>query len=175
MSATPPPEHTVDLDSWDLGDVLAIVDTPDALIKKDRSWTTTDVVTATVGVATGGLAAVPLAVLMLTGRRTGSAQPPHAALMEVEDARNLVQRDLLFFPEGGPSSGQVYARHPLRRRDYVPYAAFHRLVLNEKSVEAARYLLSLGARDIEITWGSRSARQRRLKGASTCPTLRTSR
>ncbi|MGY1651756.1 hypothetical protein [Geodermatophilus sp. SYSU D01119] len=169
MSAAPSPEHRVDLDSWDLGDVLAVVDTPDALIKKDRSWTTTDVVTATVGVATGGLAAVPLAVLMLTGRRTGSAQPPHAALMEVEDARNLVQRDLLFFPEGGPSSGQVYARHPLRRRDYVPYAAFHRLVLNEKSVEAARYLLSLGARDIEITWRESSGKAAKAEGRIDLP------
>ncbi len=153
MSATPSPEHRVDLDSWDLGDVIAIVDTPDAFAKEDRSSTTTDVVNATVSAATGGLGnvVVPLVLLMLKGRRTESA-PPHAALMAVEDARRLAQRELLFFPEGGPSIGHVYARHPLRRRDYVPYAGFHRLVLNEKSIEAARYLLSLGARDVEIAW-----------------------
>ncbi|SEO59957.1 hypothetical protein [Trujillonella endophytica] len=169
MSSTSTPEHRVDLDSWDLGDVMAIVDTADAFVNKDRSWTTTDVVTATVGVATGGLAAVPLALMMLTGRRTGTAPPPHVALMGSEDARRLVQRDLLFFPEGGPSVGHVYARHPLRRRDYVPFASFHRLVLNEKSVEAARYLLSLGARDIEITWRESIGKAAKAEGGIGLP------
>lgn len=177
MSATPPPEHMVDLDNWDLGDVLAIVDKPDTFTKEERSSVsiTTDVVTATVGampnrVGLGlGLVAVPVVLLMLKGRRTESAPPSHAAMMAVEDARRLAQRELLFFPEGGPSLGHVYARHPLRRRDYVPFAGFHRLVLNEKSIEAARYLLSLGARDIEITWRESIGKAAKAEGGINLP------
>ncbi len=173
-SATSPSERSVDLDSWDLGDVLAIVETPDDYRKEDRSWTTSDVVNATVSVAASarrGMAAgalvVPLVLLMVKGRRT-EASPPHAALMSAGDARRLVQRDLLF-PEGGPSVGHVYARHPLRRRDYVSYAGFHRFLLNEKSVEAARYLLSLGARDIEITWRESIGKAAKAEGGIGLP------
>ncbi|MGY1618176.1 hypothetical protein ACI797_15665 [Geodermatophilus sp. SYSU D00691] len=89
--------------------------------------------------------------------------------MAIEDARRLVQRELLSFPEGGPSIGHVYARHPVRRRDYVPYAGFHRLVLNEKSIETARYLLSLGARDIEITWRESIGKPAKAEGGIRLP------
>jgi len=74
----------------------------------------------------------------------------HVALISRDDAMRLVERDLLFFPEGEPIAGEAYARHPLRRRDYWPFADFHRLLLHEKSVEVARYLLALGAGDITI-------------------------
>ncbi|WP_456881898.1 hypothetical protein [Geodermatophilus sp. SYSU D00779] len=174
----------VDLDSWDLGDVLAIVERPDAFLEEDRSSSAAYLVKTTVkatvsatmsskmsptmSAAAGALVVVPLVLLMVKGRRT-EAPPPHAALMSVEDARRLVQRDLLFFPEGGPSVGHVYARHPLRRRDYVSYAGFHRFLLNEKSVEAARYLLSLGARDIEITWRESIGKSAKAEGGIGLP------
>lgn len=58
---------------------------------------------------------------------------------------------LLFFPDGGPAIGQVYGRHPVRRTDYLPFASLHRAVLREKAIKAARYLSSLGPKDVEIT------------------------
>lgn len=75
----------------------------------------------------------------------------------------------LFFPAGGPAIGDVYARHPLRRRDYLPYADHHRLVLQEKSIEAARYLLSLGAQDVRIAWPQSDSKAAKGDAKATIP------
>lgn len=150
--------HTVNLDDWDLGDVIALVEKPKAFDVPERARKqagiveVVEVAASLAAPAMPVLLTVPLVVLALRGaQRASQAQPAHVALMAIDDAKKLINRDLLFFPHGGPAVGQVYGRHPLRRRDYLPYAGYHRIVLHEKSVEAARYLLSLGARDVEIT------------------------
>jgi hypothetical protein len=81
----------------------------------------------------------------------------------------LVDRELLFFPEGEPASNEVYVRHPLRRRDYWPFADYHRLLLHEKSVEAARYLLSLGATDVTIRWVEDTRKRRGGRASAKIP------
>lgn len=150
--------QTVDLDEWDFGDVLAVVEKPKSFDGQEGAKKTSSVIDAAEVVANFAAPAmpalhlVPLVVLALrTSQRSKSATPEHVALIAVEDAKRLMSQSLLSFPDGGPAVGQVYGRHPLRRRDYLPYANYHRLVLHEKSIEAARYLLSLGARDVEIT------------------------
>ncbi len=75
----------------------------------------------------------------------------------------------LVFPSGGPTVGQVYGKHPLRPRDYLPYASYHRLVLHEKSIEAARYLLSLGARDVAIKCEQERGKQAKAEAGIVLP------
>ena len=141
----------------DYGDVLAIVEDPQDFRVSGRSWNrvaSTNAAAAIAGMAPAAmpaLLAVPLVVLAFRATQQSTRPTPPVALIAMQDAARLVQQDMLVFPQGGPSVGQVYGRHPLRRRDYLPYASFHRLVLQEKAIEAARYLLSLGARDVEIT------------------------
>lgn len=174
MTGTPRGDQ-VDLESWDLGDVLAVVEQPKEYAEKERPGIAVDIVNAAVGVAgstTVGMAAglvVPLVLLAVKGLRSEGPRP-HVALMSIDDARRLAQRELLFFPEGGPNVHDVYARHPLRRRDYVPFATFHRLLLNEKAIEAAQYLLSLGARDVEITWQESTGKTAKGEAGVALPT-----
>lgn len=168
----------VQLGDWDLGEVLAIVEKPAAFQVPERSWKQEKVldaasVLAEVAAPTmPALWAVPLVVLAVkeTQRRT-NGQPPHVALMALQDAKRLAERDLLFFPNGWPAVGQVYSRHPLRRRDYLPYASYHRLVVHEKSIEIARYLLSLGARDVEITCHDSRGKEAKGEAAISTPTM----
>ena len=168
--------ETIRLDSWDLGDVLAIVEKPKEFRVPERAWTQEGIVDAAVAAAGFALpvlwAAVPLVVLAArTTQIRGPGRSPHVALMALEDAKTLVERDLLFFPNGGPSVGQVYGRHPLRRRDYLPYASYHQLVLHEKSIEAARYLLSLGARDVEITCHQSTGKEEKAEAGVVAPSV----
>lgn len=177
----------VDLDSWDLGDVLAIVASPQDFAVPDQVWRrerVVDAVVAAAGLGAARVAAVaagaaagaalpvvgmvPLVLLVMHTRR-GARSQPHVALMAIDDARRLASRDALFFPEGGPTIGDVYARHPLRRRDYLPYADLHRLVLQEKSIEAARHLLSLGAQDVRIAWQQPDSKAAKGEAKATIP------
>lgn len=157
----------VNLDSWDFGDVLAVVEETEEFSAPESSWTQAAFDGFVAGVTTGWV--VPLVLLAFKGRPSES--PPHVALIAHDDAHKLMQRDLLFFPEGGPNVGDVYARHPLRRRDYAPYAAFHRLLLSERAIEAARYLLSLGARDVEITWTQSNGKAGKADASIPLPTV----
>ena len=169
--------ETIRLDSGDLGDVLAIVEKPKEFRVPERAWKHEGIVDAAVAAAGFApsvpvLLAVPLVVLAArTAQNRDPGRAPHVALMALGDAKSLVERDLLFFPNGGPSVGQVYGRHPLRRRDYLPYASFHQLVLHEKSIEAARYLLSLGARDVEITCHRSTGKEAKAEAGVMSPTI----
>ncbi len=173
-------DETVHLESWDLGDVIAIVEKPKDFRVPERSWKRqgiVDVAVAAAGVAApavSGLWGVPLVVLAAAKggpQQANSRRAPHVALMSVQDARKLVERDLLFFPHGGPAVGDVYGRHPLRRRDYLPYANYHQLVLHEKSIETARYLLALGARDVEITCHQSTGKEAKADAGILAPSL----
>ncbi|CCH89529.1 protein of unknown function [Modestobacter italicus] len=163
-----PRGQMVDLDGWDFGDVVAVVDQPEAFPAPEPTWQKVAVEAFVAGLSAGFV--VPLVSLAWKGLRSGGSSP-HVALIALEDARQLMKRDLLFFPESGPNVGDVYARHPLRRRDYMPYAGFHRLVLNEKSIEATRYLLSLGARDVEITWRESIGKAAKAEGGIGLPNV----
>lgn len=178
----------VDLDNWDLGDVLAIVESPQDFAVPDPVWRrerVVDAVVAAAGLGAGRVAAaaagaaagaalpavvgmVPLVLLVMRTQRS-TRSGPHVALMAIDDARRLASRDALFFPAGGPTIGDVYARHPLRRRDYLPYADHHRLVLQEKSIEAARHLLSLGAQDVRIAWQQSDSKAAKGDAKATIP------
>ena len=135
-------------DGPDLGDVLVVAEEPKKPAASYPSW---DQVVQFIPSGSAAALAVRLIRFYLEDRRSARL-PPDATMIGVLDARLLLQQEQLAFPEGGPTVGVVYARHPLRRRHYVPFAQFHRVILQEKWFEAARYLLSLGARDIEITW-----------------------
>lgn len=168
----------VDLDSWDLGDVLGVVDEPRDFRVPERSWNKEGVVEAGLlahhiaPVAGPAAWAVPLVVLAWkVGRAQAPPKAPRIALMAMDDATRLTDRGLLFFPQGGPAAGRVYARHPLRRRDYLPYANYHQLVLHEKSVEGARYLLALGACDVEITCDQSAGKQAKAKAGVEIPSV----
>lgn len=171
-------DQTLSLQNWDLGDPLAIVESPTDFPVPERSWTREGLVDAAViaanlaGAAMPVLGAVPLVVLAVKmGQHPSPDRPPHVALMALQDARKLVERDLLFFPNGGPAAGQVYGRHPLRRRDYLPFASYHRLVLHEKAIEVARYLLSLGARDVEITCDQSTGKEAKADAGILTPSV----
>ena len=165
---------------WDLGDVLAVVDRPKDFRVPERSWNREGFVDAAVAVAElAGPAlppgyGVPLLILgaAVKGRdQSNLRRAPHIALIALRDAKMLAERELLFFPHGGPATGQVYGQHPLRPRDYLPYATYHRLVLHEKSIEVARYLLSLGARDVEIACHQSDGKETKAEGGVVAPTF----
>ncbi|MFS0704459.1 hypothetical protein AB6N23_08055 [Cellulomonas sp. 179-A 9B4 NHS] len=132
----------------DLGEVLAIVPDVDRFTPAARGWRKTTVSAATISF--WNVPAATTAVVAAPPRRRKDS--PEVLLVGFGDAQRLVGTGGLYFPAGGPVVNQVYARHPLRRRDYLPYAAFHREILHERSIEMARYLLSLGARDVTIAW-----------------------
>src|SRR3954468_23224634 len=92
----------------DLGDVLAIVERPEAFRVPERSWKHEAIFevaadaarfSPALGIAAGGAALVLLAVR--GAQQAGAARKPHVLLMAVGDARALVARDTLFFPHGG--------------------------------------------------------------------------
>jgi hypothetical protein len=142
----------VDLTGWNFGDVVAVVDDPHSLpAQAKRLQDYAKSVVQSMVLPALGVPGLAVELVLLVARHTqAEGARPHVALLSRDDAMQLVERDLLFFPEGEPIAGEVYARHPLRRRDYWPFADFHRLLLHEKSVEVARYLLALGAADITI-------------------------
>lgn len=171
-------EEVFRLDEWDHGDVLAVVEKLDAEGLGDRTRKQAGVVDAVEVMATVAAPAVPvlwtvplLVLAYKASQRGSSARPAHVALIALSDARELMGRDLLSFPDGGPAVGQVYGRHPVRRTDYLPFASFHRSVLHEKAIEAARYLLSLGARDVEITCRQARGKTGKGEGGITAPDM----
>lgn len=130
-------------------DVVAVVrdsDMPSASEPKPNWEQLAGVVS--IPVAGPALAVSGLVVLAVRGYRQ-SRSKPHVALLPQSEANRLAQAGVRF-PHGGPTAGTVYARHPLRS-EYFCYADYHRSILHEKSIEAARYLLALGASDVEIS------------------------
>ncbi|MEO6711950.1 MAG: hypothetical protein ABIM89_00810 [Mycobacteriales bacterium] len=169
-----PAEAQVELEMWDRADVVALVEDPLSFKEPEKSgdgsWER-DPFTGLAAVLPGAAGlVVPLVLLALRAKSSAgqkASSEPHVVLMRYTDAVDLVKKDLLFFPSGGPRLNTVYARHPLRVRDYLPFAEYHRAVLNEKAIEAARYLLTLGARDVTIAW--RDARGKEAKGDASIP------
>lgn len=135
---------------WDLGDVLVVTDgSKGNEVPRPRRGHVEVVDDSSVPDA------MEHGLKRLTWKDRKHGGPSWAYSMTVADARRLAAADLLFFPEGGPTPGAVYARHPLRRRDYLPFASYHRLILTEKAIEFARHLLAHGASDIAISWSEK--------------------
>lgn len=91
----------------------------------------------------------------------------HIALLPQSQANKLLDAGVRF-PHGGAVVGSVYARHPLRQ-EYLFYADYHRAILQEKSIEAARYLLALGATDVEISLKETAGQRASAAGAAPIP------
>ena len=61
----------------------------------------------------------------------------------------LAKKQLLFSP-GHPMPEHAYVGHPLVARQYIPYAAFHRFLFEEKVNELISLLASLGATRVRV-------------------------
>lgn len=124
---------------------------------------------AGVAAGAGGVAAVASAAFgwpMLVGYAAyrgiraafapSKPAPIPAGLLAVTHA---MATDELTFPPGHPLFDYAYAGHPLEPKRYVPYAAFHRFLFEEKVNELMTLLASLGATRVRVscTKGFRSA------------------
>lgn len=104
----------------------------------------------------------------------GSANHPIDARMQaIEELRNegvpilpvtSHQASALELPIGHPRIGVIYVCDPADPRRYWPAAEFHRRVFEHKFAEAARLLMALGARSMQV----RSERGWRGEMAAEC-------
>lgn len=96
-----------------------------------------------------------LAYLAVRQWRTRSSQAAKEQItyIDLATAEQAVRLGVRF-PYGHPMVGYVYARHPADQRRYIVLASFHREILTEKTIEGARLLLALGARDVSAEWAS---------------------
>jgi hypothetical protein len=157
----------VDPSQWNLGELLAFVpERVEDFRPGDRRWR--KVMVDSASPASG--AASPLSVVMAALSSVGKKSDPEVSLLSIASARDLQSKGLLFFPNGGPSPHQLYARHPLRLRDYIPYAAYHREIVHERSIEMARYLLSLGATEVRIAWQQQIGKGSKIRASLDTPT-----
>src|SRR5262245_29242939 len=100
-------DETVHLDTWDLGDVLAIVEQPETFSVPEKSWNNAGAVEVAAKVAEFAVPAAPLyagaaaagaALVILVARgaqQSGPARPPHVVLLSINDARALIAQDTL--------------------------------------------------------------------------------
>lgn len=96
----------------------------------------------------------------LPARVPGSTQGPvDARLQAVKELRedgvtiapiSSLQASLLVLPIGHPRIGVVYVCDPAETNRYWPAAEFHRRVFENKFAEAARLLMALGARSMQV-------------------------
>ena len=73
-----------------------------------------------------------------------------------KEARGIAFRHVadVRFPYGHPRVGYVYARHPVDKSRYLLLADLHREILTGRTIEGARLLLALDARDVSTEWVS---------------------
>lgn len=66
--------------------------------------------------------------------------------------RSVTRADIqgLLFPPGHPRRKVVYVGHPFLKQQYMPFAAFHRALFEQKVIEAMELLAGLGATSIKI-------------------------
>jgi hypothetical protein len=66
--------------------------------------------------------------------------------------RSVTRADIqgLLFPPGHPRRKVVYVGHPSLKRQYIPFASFHRALFEQKAIEAMELLAGLGATSIKI-------------------------
>ncbi len=81
---------------------------------------------------------------------------PEQGLETRFDGGLLVLRDFslvgdLNFGVGHPLMDQAYAAHPLAKERYIPIAAFHRFLFEEKVNELVTLLASLGATRVQVS------------------------
>jgi len=70
--------------------------------------------------------------------------------VHVEAVRRTDVQGLLF-PPGHPRRKIVYVGHPFLKQQYVPLASFHRVLFEQKVIEAMELLAALGATSLEVS------------------------
>lgn len=108
-----------------------------------------------------GAAVLPLSVLGVAGVTASAAAKLLAGWMEertrraaVEGVhiRSVTRADVqgLLFPPGHPRRKVVYVGHPFLKQQYIPFASFHRVLFEQKAIEAMELLAGLGATSIKL-------------------------
>lgn len=135
------------------GDVLAVYQgtAPKTVIGKGPDEKAVNLVLA---LATGGIGLLARKRVYQALGGDGKRLPMVA--LSLEEVLEATANNLATFPIGHPQADHVYARHPLHEAKYLHFAGFHREVLTEKTTEAVRLLLALGAKTITAGWESRA-------------------
>lgn len=82
----------------------------------------------------------------------GNSPDPDGTTRNVRQISAAVAERFLQFPAGHPLYSVVYAGHPLKPSVYLPLAAFHRALFEEKFNELLALLAALGAAHVTIQY-----------------------
>lgn len=131
------------------GDVLAIYegDKPKQVVGSAPPQLAVNIVLAVVGGGVGWFFGDKVYTML-----GGDGKTLPIALVSLEDVQTLAAKPHVQFPLGHPQVRQVYARHPLHQAKFLHYAQFHQTIFMEKTTQAVKLLLALGAHKVTAKW-----------------------
>src|SRR4051794_40240961 len=138
-------------------DETAATPIPEESSAKAAKWVTAAVAGAftTPAFLLGGMAAGALAELIISKTRKAADRGVDIVAVRRADLHGLL------FPPGHPRRKVVYVGHPFLKQQYIPLASFHRVLFEQKVIEAMELLAGLGATSIQLeqTAGSKATEE----------------